>query len=84
MNAVFKSMAMDLKEKNVPVILMHLGIVKRALGPRHGEGIIVPSAVEPEEAAGKLWKGLKSKRLESTGMFFHRSEEELPWQKTSE
>ena len=78
-NAVFKSMAVDLKEKEVPVLLLHPGIVKTALDPRHAEGSDVPGAVGPEEAAEGLWEVVKSKGLESTGMFFHRSGEELPW-----
>lgn len=77
-NSLFKSMAVDLKEKDVPVILLHPGIVKTRLDPRNKEGA-VPGAVEPEAAATELWQVLESKGLESTGMFFHRSGEELPW-----
>jgi NAD(P)-dependent dehydrogenase (short-subunit alcohol dehydrogenase family) len=77
-NAVFKSMAVDLKDKKIPVILLHPGIVKTNLDPRNKEGG-VPGAVEPEQAASELWKILRGKGLESTGRFFHRSGEELPW-----
>jgi len=76
-NGVFKSMAVDLKEKHVPVILLHPGIVKTTLGLRHRDDVGVPGAVELEEAANGLWKVLKSKGLDSTRMFFHRSREEF-------
>jgi NAD(P)-dependent dehydrogenase (short-subunit alcohol dehydrogenase family) len=79
-NALFKSMSVDLKEKSVPVIILHPGIVKTNLDPRWKDGNSeVQGAVLPEQAAGELWKVLKSKGLESTGKFYHRSGEELPW-----
>jgi NAD(P)-dependent dehydrogenase (short-subunit alcohol dehydrogenase family) len=80
-NAVFKSMSVDLKDKNVPVIILHPGIVKTNLDPRWKEegGSDMQGAVEPEQAASELWKVLMSKGLESTGRFFHRNGEELPW-----
>ncbi|KAF2036194.1 NAD(P)-binding protein [Setomelanomma holmii] len=79
-NALFKSMAVDLKDKNVPVIILHPGIVKTNLDSRwKGSGESLQGAVEPEEAANGLWNVLKGKGLESTGKFFHRSGEELPW-----
>lgn len=79
-NALFKSIRVDLEEKNVPVIILHPGIVKTNLDPRSKEGKSeVQGVVLPEQAAGELWKVLKSKGLESTGKFYHRSGEELPW-----
>jgi NAD(P)-dependent dehydrogenase (short-subunit alcohol dehydrogenase family) len=79
-NALFKSMAVDLKDKNVPVLILHPGIVKTNLDPpRWKEGGDVQGAVEPEEAATELWKVLMGKGMEGTGKFYHRSGEELPW-----
>jgi NAD(P)-dependent dehydrogenase (short-subunit alcohol dehydrogenase family) len=80
-NTLFKSMAVDLREKNVPVLILHPGIVKTNLDPRwkDEEKSEVQGAVEPEQAASELWKVLMSKGLESTGRFCHRSGEELPW-----
>ncbi|KAF2829623.1 short-chain alcohol dehydrogenase-like protein [Ophiobolus disseminans] len=80
-NALFKSMSVDLKDKNVPVIILHPGIVRTNLDPRwkaEGKGDM-QGAVEPEQAASELWKVLMSKGLESTGRFYHRNGEELPW-----
>jgi NAD(P)-dependent dehydrogenase (short-subunit alcohol dehydrogenase family) len=80
-NALFKSMSVDLKDKNVPVLILHPGIVKTNLDRRWKEGgkSDVQGAVLPEQAASELWKVLMSKGLESTGKFYHRSGEELPW-----
>jgi hypothetical protein len=39
----------------------------------------LPEAVEPEEAASKLWKDLMSKDIKDTGTFWHREGQELPW-----
>lgn len=68
---------MDLKEKGVTVIIMHPGYVKTALDTS-GYTRSLPEAVEPEEAASKLWKVLKSKNIEHTGTFWHREGQELP------
>jgi NAD(P)-dependent dehydrogenase (short-subunit alcohol dehydrogenase family) len=80
-NALFKSMAIDLKSKHVPVIILHPGIVKTNLDPRWKESgkESVQGAVEPGQAASELWGVLREKGLESTGKFYHRSGEELPW-----
>jgi NAD(P)-dependent dehydrogenase (short-subunit alcohol dehydrogenase family) len=74
-NALFKSLAMDLKEKGVAVILLHPGIVRTNMTT----GLEAPGAVEPEPAAGELWRVLMGKGVESSGRWFHRSGEELPW-----
>ncbi|KAF2185161.1 short-chain alcohol dehydrogenase-like protein [Zopfia rhizophila CBS 207.26] len=75
-NAFFKGLAVDLKPKNVTVVLLHPGIVKTNLG---GADLEVEGAVMPDEAAGQLWRVLMSKGLESTGRWWHRNGEELPW-----
>ncbi|CAN9440343.1 unnamed protein product [Alternaria alternata] len=77
-NSFFKSASVDLKDEGVAVLVLHPGIVKTALDARHKEED-VPGAVEPEVAAEGLWDVLSKKGMESTGMFFHRSGEELPW-----
>ena len=69
LNSIGKSMAMDLKEKGVVVVLMHLGYVKSGLVP----------AERMEQAAGKLWKVLTEKGLGDSGRFWHREGMELPW-----
>ncbi|KAI1869994.1 uncharacterized protein JN550_005584 [Neoarthrinium moseri] len=36
-------------------------------------------AVEPDEAAEKLWRVLLEKELDDSGRFWHRAGQELPW-----
>lgn len=80
-NCLFKNLAVDLQEKNVPVILLHPGIVKTNLDQKWkgGGNEDVKGAVEPEVAARGLWRTLMGKGMESSGRFWHRSGEELPW-----
>lgn len=80
-NMLFANLAIDLKDKNVAVILLHPGIVKSNLDQKWkaGGNEDVQGAVEPDVAASDLWRVLMGKGLESTGKFFHRSGEELPW-----
>ena len=78
LNSIGKSMAVDLKEKGVVVVLMHPGFVKSGLD-KSGKTHQMKEAVEPEEAAQKLWKVCKEKSVEDTGKFWHREGQELPW-----
>lgn len=75
-NSIGRTMAMDLKEKDVPVLLLHPGFVRSGLSP----GADGKEFVDPEEAATKLWNNVvKPKGMESTGTFWHREGYELPW-----
>ncbi|KAL9060487.1 MAG: hypothetical protein Q9162_000660 [Coniocarpon cinnabarinum] len=78
-NSFFKSMAIELKEKGIPVTILHPGIVQTGLNPL--DTVLPPEAVQPEEAATKLWKVLQDKgvKLENSGTFWHREGFELPW-----
>jgi NAD(P)-dependent dehydrogenase (short-subunit alcohol dehydrogenase family) len=75
-NSIFKNLAVELKNKDVVVSMLHPGFTKTNLDPDIWK---IPEAVEPEEAASKLWNVLKSKGLEDTGKFWHREGQELPW-----
>ncbi|KAI9871495.1 MAG: hypothetical protein M1830_002855 [Pleopsidium flavum] len=76
LNSISKSMAMDLRDQSVLVVIMHPGYVKTGIDPSTHD---LADAVEPEEAAQKLWKVFNSKKLEETGRFWHREGMELPW-----
>ncbi|KAJ4398622.1 hypothetical protein N0V91_010054 [Didymella pomorum] len=80
-NMLFKNLAIDLKDRNVPVIILHPGIVRSNLDHRWKDGgdEDVKGVVGPDVAASDLWRVLISKGSESTGKFYHRSGEELPW-----
>ena len=78
-NSIGKSLAVDLKDKGVTVMLLHPGIVKTNL-LASAKMTPLPDAVEPEEAARKLWGNIVSvKELSDTGKFWHREGFELPW-----
>jgi NAD(P)-dependent dehydrogenase (short-subunit alcohol dehydrogenase family) len=80
-NMLFKNLAIDLEPKNVPVLLLHPGIVKTNLDKnwKNGGNENVKGAVEPGVAATELYRVLMSKGMESSGKFWHRNGEELPW-----
>ena len=78
LNSIGKSMAIDLKEKGIVMVLMHPGYVKTGLDTS-GETHKMKEAVEPEEAAGKLWGVMQTKGLEETGRSWHREGYELEW-----
>ena len=76
-NSIGKSLAMDLKDQGVVVMLLHPGFVKSNLLPNEQ---MPPETVMPDEAANKLWKNVVSqKELSDTGKFWHREGFELPW-----
>lgn len=77
-NSIGKSLSCDLSDKGVVVSLLHPGYVNSNMTagiPRN------PAAVEPEEAARKLWIVMEShgKDMAETGKFWHREGFELPW-----
>lgn len=78
LNSVGKSMAVDLKDKGVVVVLMHPGFVKTALDTS-GKTQGMKEAVEPAEAAEKLWRICMGKGIEESGKFWHREGMELDW-----
>jgi NAD(P)-dependent dehydrogenase (short-subunit alcohol dehydrogenase family) len=68
-----RSLATDLKEKGVVVVIMRPGYVN-TMDMRKLEG-----AIDPEEAVHKLWRVFKTKGPEQTGMLWHREGKALPW-----
>ncbi|KAK6387017.1 hypothetical protein LTS17_000282 [Exophiala oligosperma] len=76
-NSIGKSMAMDLKDKGVVVMLLHPGIVKTNILPNE---TFPADAAEADEAAKMLWENIVSKKdMADTGKFWHREGYELPW-----
>lgn len=78
-NSIGVNLAIDLKEKGIVVSLLHPGIVKTNLNPTADPTGNPAEAVEPEEAAAKLWAIVQAKGIEDTGKFWHREGYELPW-----
>lgn len=75
-NSFFKTIAIDLADKDVVVSMLHPGFTKTNLDPDIHK---IPDSVEPEESATKLWKLLQGKTMQNTGKFWHREGMELPW-----
>lgn len=76
LNMVCKNLAVELRAEGVVVVILHPGIVRTGLIPGTGD---VPGAVDPDEAASKLYSILVSRGVDDTGKFWHREGEELPW-----
>ncbi|KAI9808117.1 MAG: hypothetical protein M1825_004574 [Sarcosagium campestre] len=76
LNSISKCMAVDLKDRGVVVVVLHPGIVRTALDPSSHDAEL---ALDPDQAAVKLYDLLMSKDLEQTGRFWHREGLEIPW-----
>lgn len=76
LNMICKNLALELKDKGVVVVILHPGIVRTNMTLGLEE---IPGAIEPVEAASKLYNVLVSKGIDDTGKFWHREGEELPW-----
>jgi NAD(P)-dependent dehydrogenase (short-subunit alcohol dehydrogenase family) len=71
-NAIGKSLAVDLKPRGVAVFLMHPGYVATDMVGGSGD-------IRPEQAAERLIARLDALTLEKTGSFWHSNGSELPW-----
>lgn len=65
-------LAIDLKPRGIPVLLLHPGMVRTGMGGG-------PSAVEPAAAAGRMVARIDELTLAGTGKFLHCEGYELPW-----
>ncbi|MGA0162897.1 MAG: SDR family oxidoreductase [Bdellovibrionota bacterium] len=72
LNALGKSLAEDLKSKEISVVLLHPGFVKTTMTKNQGH-------IEADEAAKNLFQQITRLNLKATGSFWHSSGEELPW-----
>jgi NAD(P)-dependent dehydrogenase (short-subunit alcohol dehydrogenase family) len=75
-NCFFKTLAVELKEKDVVVSMLHPGFTNTNLNADIGK---LPGVVEPEVSAAGLWKLVQRTTLEETGKFWHRDGYELEW-----
>lgn len=72
LNAVMRSLAMDLKEKGIAVAMLHPGWVKTDMG---GPG----AKIEPSESIAGMRKVIDGLTVENTGRFFNYDGTELSW-----
>lgn len=68
------NLALDLKPRGIPVLLLHPGMVKTDMG---GKGN--PAAVEAKDAAARMVARIDELSLENSGQFQHAEGHELPW-----
>jgi NAD(P)-dependent dehydrogenase (short-subunit alcohol dehydrogenase family) len=68
------NLALDLKPRGIPVLLLHPGMVKTDMG-----GNSNPAAVEAKDAAARMVARIDEMSLDNTGQFRHAEGYELPW-----
>eukprot|EP00033_Pygsuia_biforma_P000165 GCRY01000212.1.p1 GENE.GCRY01000212.1~~GCRY01000212.1.p1 ORF type:complete len:228 (-),score=25.58 GCRY01000212.1:129-812(-) len=72
-NAVAKSLSIDLKPKGIAILLLHPGYIRTDMTSHHGNN-------EPSEAASGIIEQIGKFALEKTGSFIHAlTGEILPW-----
>ena len=72
LNALGRSLAMDLKPRGIAVAQLHPGMVKTRMIDFTGQ-------LTPEQAAAGLLERIDELTLDNTGGFWHSNGEELPW-----
>ncbi len=71
-NAIGKSLAQDLKDRGIAVVLLHPGYVATEMVGGNGD-------ISPDGAAAQLVKRLDALTLLQTGSFMHAKGDILPW-----
>jgi len=72
LNAVGKSMAMDLRTRDIAVTLLHPGYVATDMTGNHGD-------ITPDVAAARLLQRIEEMSLDNSGRFYHSNGDRLPW-----
>ncbi|WP_321372243.1 SDR family oxidoreductase [uncultured Desulfuromusa sp.] len=72
LNALGRSLAIDLKEQGIAVAQLHPGYVKTRM-------VNFGGMITPEESVAGLVRIIANLNLENTGSFWHSNGEELPW-----
>ena len=72
LNAAGKSLALDLKDKEIAVVLLHPGYVQTDMVGGRGD-------ISPATAAERLMQRIDELTIETSGRFFHSNGDELPW-----
>jgi len=71
-NAIGKSLAVDLKPRGIAVFLLHPGYVATDMVGGHGD-------IQPAQAAERLLNVLDSRSFDDSGTFWHSNGSALPW-----
>jgi len=70
-NMAGRSLAWDLKERGIAVVLLHPGMVATEMTGRQG--------IPPEQAASGLIQRIDELDMQKTGTFWHQNGEAQPW-----
>lgn len=68
-----KSLSLDLKPRQIPVAILHPGLVKTRMTN------FTDSGITPEESVRGLLARIDELNIENTGTFWHSNGEVLPW-----
>jgi NAD(P)-dependent dehydrogenase (short-subunit alcohol dehydrogenase family) len=72
LNAMGVSLAIDLKPKDITVLLLHPGFVRTDMTSHQGH-------IDPDESVRGLVKIINEKGIQDTGTFWHTDGTSLPW-----
>jgi NAD(P)-dependent dehydrogenase (short-subunit alcohol dehydrogenase family) len=72
LNAAFKGLAADLKQRGIAVLLIHHGAVRTRMGGPE-------SVLSPEQSVSAMRRVLSRAGIADTGRFFRYDGTELPW-----
>ena len=72
LNMAARSLAHDLRDSGVAVVILHPGFVRTDMTGHQG-------LIDPPESAAGLIERIDELTVESTGRFWHTNGEELPW-----
>ncbi|MBL6931770.1 MAG: SDR family oxidoreductase [Rhodospirillales bacterium] len=72
LNAVMKSLSVDLKPRGISVVVLHPGWVRTDMGGPSG-------LIDVPESVSGLRQAIKSLSLETTGRFLNYDSTEIPW-----
>jgi len=72
LNMAAVSLAKDIQDQEIPVLILHPGYVKTDMTNHNGH-------IDTKESVEGLIKVMESKTLKDTGTFWHTSGEPLPW-----
>ncbi len=68
-----KSLSVDLKSKDIPVAILHPGLVSTRMTG------FTKSGIQPKESVKGLIKRIDELTIDNTGTFWHANGETLPW-----
>lgn len=72
LNSITKSLAVDLEQEGITVLLLHPGYIKTRMTGGKGE-------MEADESVSRQMKVIEKATIQDAGKFFHRDGQVIPW-----